>query len=289
MPHRARLLGFAFTNADFLFEVDAKGMIQFAAGAAQDLVAGGDLVGKPADSLFKPPESAKFATLSRGLKSGDRAGPYRLTLATGAQANLAMFRLPENGDAVSCTLVRQAGAKILLDAATGLSSRDGFTAALENAGGKDTLTLIDVPGLPQLCDQLSPEKAEALMRRIGENLQSSGATAAGRISRTGFGALAPASKGALGLARRIADAITAGGLKAPRMEEAHVTLDAPGLTPEQRLMALRYTIGRFAEQGRVAIGEDDIATAFEGMMQETERRLAGMNRLVGDGAFEIAY
>ena len=54
-------------------------------------------------------------------------------------------------------------------------------------------------------------------------------------------------------------------------------------------MALRYTIGRFAEQGRVVIGEDDIATAFEGMMQETERRLAGMTRLVGEGAFEIAY
>ena len=38
MPHPARLLGFAFANADFLFEVDANGTIRFALGAAGDLV-----------------------------------------------------------------------------------------------------------------------------------------------------------------------------------------------------------------------------------------------------------
>ena len=34
----ARLLGFAFANADFLFEMDDEGTILFAAGAANDLV-----------------------------------------------------------------------------------------------------------------------------------------------------------------------------------------------------------------------------------------------------------
>ena len=50
MPSAASLLGFAFANADFLFEVDAAGTILFAAGAANDLVAtpGEALVGKPA-------------------------------------------------------------------------------------------------------------------------------------------------------------------------------------------------------------------------------------------------
>ena len=32
----ARLLGFAFANADFLFEVDRSGTVIFAAGAAKD-------------------------------------------------------------------------------------------------------------------------------------------------------------------------------------------------------------------------------------------------------------
>ena len=103
-----RLLGFAFTNADFLFEMDTEGKILFAAGAANDLVKenGDALVGKPAGKLFKPSEGIKFATFSKALKAGDRAGPFKLMLATGAEANLAMFKLPQNGSNISCSLAR---------------------------------------------------------------------------------------------------------------------------------------------------------------------------------------
>ena len=120
-----RLLGFAFTNADFLFETNTEGCILFAAGAANDLVheSGDALIGKPAAKLFKPSEAVKFATFAQALKSGDRAGPFKLTLATGADAHLAMFRLPENGANISCTLTRPGtrapSAKI--DAKTGLA------------------------------------------------------------------------------------------------------------------------------------------------------------------------
>src|SRR5215475_10763765 len=125
-----RLLGFAFTNADFLFETDTDGTILFAAGAANDLVKenGEALVGKPAGKLFKPSEGTKFATFAKALNSGDRAGPYKLTLATGSEANLAMFRLPENGSNISCTLARPGirGPAGQIDPKTGLSSRAGF-------------------------------------------------------------------------------------------------------------------------------------------------------------------
>jgi len=108
MSLSARLLGFAFTNADFLFEMDTEGTIVFSAGAANDLVkeSAEKLVGKPAGKLFKPSEGVRFATFAKALKSGDRAGPFKLTLATGAHANLAMFRLPDNGANISCTLAR---------------------------------------------------------------------------------------------------------------------------------------------------------------------------------------
>ena len=118
--------------------MDKSGTILFAAGAANDLVKESNetLVGKPAGKLFKPSEGIKFATFSKALKSGDRAGPYKLTLATGAEANLAMFRLPQNGTNISCSLarpgVRTPAAKV--DPKTGLASRDGFMAAAEKAG-----------------------------------------------------------------------------------------------------------------------------------------------------------
>jgi hypothetical protein len=204
----ARLLGFAFTNADFLFEMDTEGKILFAAGAANDLVkeSGETLVGQPAGKLFKPSEGVKFATFAKALKSGDRAGPFKLTLATGIDANLAMFRLPENGANISCTLVRPSArmpAAPQKDAKTGLASREGFLAAAEKAGDRDALTLVHVPGLPELYAQLPPDGADALLQRIGDSIQTAGASAAGRLSETSFAALAPATKGALNIAGKL--------------------------------------------------------------------------------------
>ncbi len=108
IPGPARLLGFAFANADFLFETNKAGNILFAAGAACDLVSGdvAGLTGSPANGLFETFDAAKFNALAKSLKPGERAGPVSLTLATGVKANVAMFCLPENGGIVSCTLAR---------------------------------------------------------------------------------------------------------------------------------------------------------------------------------------
>lgn len=288
-----RLLGFAFTNADFLFETDMEGKILFAAGAANDLVheSGEKLIGKPAAKLFKPSEGVKFATFAQALKSGDRAGPFKLTLATGADANLAMFRLPENGANISCTLTRPGtrtpSAK--RDPKTGLASREGFMAAAEKAGERDTLTLVHVQGLPELCAQLPTEGAEALLQRIGDNIQASGASASGRISESGFGALAPATKGSLDIAGKVAAAFSAGGLEPLNVAETSIGLMGGGLSPEQRLLSMRYVIGQFADKGKVDDRNGDIAGIFTGMMAATEQRLAAMTKTVGEGAFEIAY
>lgn len=292
MPNPARLLGFAFANADFLFEMDAQGTILFVAGAANDLVkeSGDKLVGKPAGKLFKPSEGIKFATFTKALKNGDRAGPFKLTLATGAEANLAMFRLPDNGAHISCTLARPGSRapSAEIDPKTGLASRDGFLAAAEKADAKQSLTLVNVPGLPELCAQLSPDGADELMQRIGDSLQTAGASSTGRLSDTSFGALAPATRGKLDLSGKLAEAISAGGLTPPRMSETRIGLHGAGLSAEQRLLSLRYVIDRFAEKGRLDRA-GDIADAFTGMMDETQLRLAEMTRTVGEGAFEIAY
>jgi EAL domain-containing protein (putative c-di-GMP-specific phosphodiesterase class I) len=288
-----RLLGFAFTNADFLFEMDTEGTILFAAGAANDLVkeSGEALVGKPAGKLFKPSEGIKFATFAKALKSGDRAGPFNLTLATGTNANLAMFRLPENGAKISCTLARPGarGPSADIDPKTGLASRDGFLAAAQKATDKDALTLVNVPGLPALCAQLTPDGADALMQRIGDSIQTSGASAAGRISDTGFTALAPTTRGSLNLARKVSDAIAAGGLTPPKISESRLGLHAANLSSDQRMLAVRYVLDRFTERGSVESWDGDIAVAFAGMMDETQMRLAAMTKTVGEGAFEIAY
>src|SRR4051794_22132590 len=109
MPHPARLLGFAFANADFLFEVDAKGTIRFALGATAEMGQNAaDLIGQPAGRLFAPEASEQFADFAANLKTGDRGGPYRLKLVGGSDVQVAMFRLAENGENISCTIARPA-------------------------------------------------------------------------------------------------------------------------------------------------------------------------------------
>ena len=289
----ARLLGFAFTNADFLFETDTDGKILFAVGAAKDLVkeSGEALVGKPAGKLFQSSEGAKFLAFAKALKSGDRAGPFNLTLATGVDATVAMFRLPENGAKISCTLVRPVVHKPAahVDLQTGLASREGFLAAAEKAGDFETLTLVNVPCLTELCAQLPPDAAEALMQRIGNTIQKSGASSAGRLSDTSFGALAPVTKGSLNIAGKVSQAIADGGLTPPKIAETRLGLQGSDLSPEQRLLAMRFVIDQFAQQGKLDGGTRDLTSVFGGMMDETQQRLAAMTKTLGDGAFEIAY
>ncbi len=292
MANMARLLGFAFTNADFLFETDKNGTILFAAGAANDLVqdSAESLVGKPAGKLFKPSEGAKFATFTRALSAGDRAGPFKLVLATGVEANLAMFRLPDNGSNISCSLARPGTRtpSAQIDTRTGLTSRDGFMAAAEKAGPDAALTLVNVPNLPDIVAELSADKADALMQRIGSTLQNCGADSAGQLSDTSFGAVASATRGNLNIAEQLAQAFTADGLPTLSVTEARVGLSAPGLSAEQRMLSLRYVVERFTQKGKIE-GGGDITGAFAQMMDETQRRLADLTHAVGSGKFEIAY
>ena len=162
-------------------------------------------------------------------------------------------------------------------------------AAAEKAGERDRLTLVHVQGLPELCAQLPKEGADALLQRIGDSLQAAGASATGRISESSFGALSSAGKDSLDIARKIAEAFAVAGIAPLKVAETSIGLRGGGLSPEQRLLAMRYVIEQFADKGKVDDRDGDIAGIFAGMMAATEQRLAAMTRTVGEGAFEIAY
>src|ERR1700759_2724104 len=105
MTQHARFLGFAFANADFLFEVDASGAVAFCAGESAGL-ADGAAPGTPAAALFDPTLADAFRGLVSGLATGKRHGPVACTMKNGSGALLSLFRLSENGERVSCTLSR---------------------------------------------------------------------------------------------------------------------------------------------------------------------------------------
>ena len=292
MIDAARLLGFAFANADYLFEVDGNGTVVFATGAASEFVKdGADITGKPAARLFKTTEAIKFATLSRSLGKGDRAGPFKLTLAGGKDVSLSLFRLPQKGSQVSCTLSKP-GARTIptVDPNTGLATRDAFLAAASGiAGANDTLALVNLPGLPKLCDGLGEEDSSKLLGRIGASLAKMGAKAAGRLSPSSFGIIADAAGGNAKLGAQIRAALAESGAGTLAVEETLVALKGKDISDGQRDLVLRYVVDKFANGEWTGAPESDAATLFGKMMDETQQRLRSLTETVADGAFTLAY
>ena len=293
MIEAARLLGFSFASADLLFEVDREGKILFALGATSGFAKGAPLIGRAGADLFKDGEGARFKVIVRGLGPGDRVGPLPMTLVCGAKGSLCMCYLPLNKDRISCTLVRPGKRGSLaggMDSQTGLSDREAFvTAALASAGTTAGLALVNVPELSNVCADLAPEQAQALLTRIGDSVKAMGAAASGRLSKTGFGVVVDDPRAAKGLAERIGSAIKQDDLGPLEIEQILVSLRGRGLTPEQTMLALRHVVGRFAESTLKPPPPGDLADAFESMVSETFERAQAFNSTVSDGAFELVF
>jgi EAL domain-containing protein (putative c-di-GMP-specific phosphodiesterase class I) len=73
------------------------------------------------------------------------------------------------------------------------------------------------------------------------------------------------------------------------IDETRIGLQGAALSPEQRILSLRYVVEKFAETGKIDRGADDIAATFSVMMSETQTRLADMMRTLEKGDFKIAY
>lgn len=285
MPYRARLLGFAFANADLLFEVDAGNKIVFATGAVRDYVRDpkANLVGMSATRLFQPSEGAKFSTLTHALGSADRAGPFKLKLADGTDAALSMFRLPENRGNVSCTLAQPKTRGPV--GAESVSGREGFVAAIANLGGTDNqLALVEVPGLDSALAKLPHEEAQKLLQRVSEAINKAGAKATGQLSETRFGAVSSAGQGFAGAIGKV---LKDGGIAVHEIQETLVSLKARTLQPEQQMLAVRYVVDRFAATGEKP--PTDLSSAFDTLMRETETRVLSLIQTVADGSFSLSY
>ena len=293
MSDTARLLGFAFANADVLFEIDTAGTVRFAAGAGAEFLGAGaeTMIGKPSRQFFLTPGSGTFDSTVRGLGPGGRAS-LRLKLVSGKTANVTMFRLPDNDDRISCTISGTDGraptAAPAKDKATGLASRDGFLAsAIKDAG--DTLTLVNLPGLTEMCAGMSSEQSKSLLESLGTALAGSGAKVAGRISETSFGTVGDSAGGNTSHVARVRAVFAARGLPQARVEETLVSMKGQDLTPGQRLMALRYVVEQFAAGKCRLSSSDDLGRVFSGMLVETEQRARALADKVADGGFDIVY
>jgi EAL domain-containing protein (putative c-di-GMP-specific phosphodiesterase class I) len=293
MAEIARLLGFAFANADFLFEVDRGGKITAYIGASSPFSGDGDLNGRSAQKLFDPLDAVKFMAHMRSVTDGGRAGPLKLKLASGGAADVSFCHLPQNGERVCCTLtypgVRQA-LNFGGDQKTGLTDRDSFlrTAAATNDTSKE-MSFVNIPGLSEACAKLPAPQSDALLKTIGQAVKSVGAKAAARVGNSIFAVIGAAPIGELGLASTIRNALRQDGHDLPEVTETTVSLKSTDLSPEQRMLALRHTVGQAGDKSGKTKPGDDLTAIFGGMMTQTLTRAAEMTGTAGQSAYSFAY
>lgn len=294
MANPARLLGFAFANADLLFEIGPDATVTFASGAISEFVHGKntEIVGRGAARLFEPSDGVRFVTYARALREGGRAGPLRLKLAGGRETTVALCRLPQNGGNISCTLAhpgqRQSFSDPTPDPRTGLAGKDDFLSAASQSADGGALTLVDVPGLPEACAKLPESEADRLMKRIGEAVQAAGPNAAGQVSETTFGAVTENGQTS-SLGESIRAALKEGGLDNSRVADTLVMLRGGDLSADQRMLAIRHVVGRFAEGKHEAEPGTDLVAMFDDMVSETEQRAMDLTEVMLKGSFTLAY
>lgn len=288
-----RLLAFAFAGADLLFEIDAKGNVLFAMGAASSFSSSADLTGRAAAELFAPAERPRFSSAVQEMAPGGRGGPLSMTLVSGEKATLWMCCLSET-DRISCTLVKPNNRTALpsggTDIETGLADKNAFmAAAAKAAGGKGAISLVNVPNIAQLTGNLNAAESAALMTAIGERMNGMGAVVAARISKTGFGVIANDEKTANSLTAQLREAFAENGIADVKTEEAMVSLQSGNLTAEQNMLALRHVVGQFAQGKLKPVPGADLSNVFENMMTETLARAQSFNSTVARGAFQFVY
>jgi EAL domain-containing protein (putative c-di-GMP-specific phosphodiesterase class I) len=294
MIEPARLLAFAFANADLLFEVDRSGTVVFATGAVSEFLANKDqpLVGSGAAQLFEPSDALRFATFTKSMGEGDRAGPIHMRLVGGRDVSVSFCHLPQIGANIACTLVRpgtrQGFAAPKVDPGTGLPSKDELLAAASavTADGAK-LTIVNVPGLETACAKLSQPQAAALMKQIGAAVGEVAPKGAGRVGDDSFGAIEEDGEKSF-LAATISAVLDKNGVVVKGMTESSVSLKGD-LSPQQRLLAVRHVVARVSAGDTNASTCKDLSSAFEAMIGETQARALALTNVVADGAFSFAY
>lgn len=300
----ARFLGFAFANADVLVEVDARGLVGFAAGAVQSLLGMDDaaLVGQPIDVLLAPGDRGLVRRLLRTLGANARLESRTVALAGGMPVTLSGYRLGRSGS-VQLTLTRiESGSKVAplpsRDAETGLLDADAFQAQLGERFGLDVgegppkLTLIKIAQFGDVKSRLGPDLTLRLLGEVGALLRvhASADTLATRLGEDRFGLVHAGEVNGPALAAEITVSGAQLAPDAPVLTADNLTLDmaAPGLSREDAGRVLMFTVKSFAED-TATFDIADMQDAVKLLVDQTVTRVTSLRSTLTDDRLRLQF
>ena len=294
-----RFLGFAFASADLVFEIDEKGIITLALGAAKKVTGVGNvtLPMSPWRVLFEPTDHGVFQALIGSLSGAGRKGPVRIRLKDVPglpvrYANVFACQLPQLAPNVSCALSMSVDA-VAPETSGALMDRTAFEGAMaklmdsaREAGLDPELALIEVAGLAKATKGLSSEAVSAVIDNLSDVLRAESlGGAAARLEDDRFAVVREKIAGHDTLPARLKEAAQNAGVSVE--PHAAIIALAGAAGSAQTLRALRFTLDAFLQDG--AVNGDDMTAAFREGLDATLRQAQAFNEIVKSRKFKLLY
>lgn len=299
---RQRLLGFAFASADLLIELAESGEIAFAIGASEALSGSPEaaLVGHPWRDFIDPQDRPMLQALFGSLDEGRRAGPIVVRLAArrdGVEraASLCAFRLPDNNEAISCSLsraalpLRGAGRNGLHDRASFEQASAALFESARMTGQELELALVEMTGLGAVRKSASEAVANEIDQKVGGALraQSHGGAAA-ELGGDRFALIRQRGETPVALAARLVKMI---GLDpnygvGAAAEVMALTGDA---TSGQLIRAVRYSLDGFIRSGLKGSSPMSLGEAITNSVRRTLVEVGELGAVVANRRFKLVY
>jgi EAL domain-containing protein (putative c-di-GMP-specific phosphodiesterase class I) len=306
-------MAFAFAAADLLIELDAKGRVSFAIGAANIFFDEDEktLEGRLWRDLVADDDAPLVEALVEALDVGGRYGPVMVRLR-GRRPEInrrVLFnacRLPQQPDRIACALSQltaSAFSSMKEPRGTGpggLLSKDTLgdrtaeiVAASKALDLRLALTFLELPGLTRLKGRLDDQSARSLMQRIGAALRAGSldGQTAGQFADEQFGYLHEASKTSNVVSNAIEKLTKEVDRDGTGIVPISRTLDmtAGELGPEGIMRAVKYSIDRLTEGHGEAAIDGGLAATFDALVNATMERIDAFGRMVKHDDFKLVY
>lgn len=308
---RDRFVAFAFASADILLELDADGSILFADGAIKGLLGyeNTDIEGQSFFSLLPRRDAQIARDVMQELDNKHRMERTDIHMRTSRKDLLGFrmsgFRLSplRNHTYVSLSLLKgkiHTDQLFEQDVETGLLKTKHFVEAAnqriheaKDHGETLQVTLLDLPELKALLDQLIEAEADKLLYQISDYIRSKsvGGETAGAIDNGGYSFV---HDGSIEPNQMISDIIEITKQADPsgkgiQVRANTISADPAELSKADSANALLYTLNRFAHHAGDDFTIDSLSSGYQHLLDDTVNRMASFKQTVSEEDFKIAF
>lgn len=307
---RDRFLAFSFASADLFLEIDGKGIVDYALGAAQSLTGINEktLIGQNWLSIFSNNDRRTLIQMQNRARDAERCGPFLVTLdetlGNGQRAILTAIKMPDN-DHLYITLgfsnammVQLSGAMAARDEYKLLDKDNFLLAANEaiglarSAGHELDMTLLDIENIAELKTKMGDEWWNGFRESVTDFLcsNSTDGQSAAEIDIGRYSIIHDKSVTTDALLDQLSQLAKE---KAPdeeiiEIKSKTIEADIQALSERETSKALVYTINEFERKG-TSLNIETLNSGFNAYVSANAHKIQQFKTMIEQLNFDFEY